>query len=206
MRFYSFYPNGENAVCLVDESEWGYFRTHFVGVPMGRWRPPKHSIIRPSKTVRDFVGWVLGALVVTARARACLEPLIGKHVEFFRFTKIGDNVLYAVNVIEVIDCLDLSKSNLSYSHEDPKHVIGAFGFVFDEEKVQAVPIFKVPQWTGSIFVSDEFAKVVVCNKLTGAGFDDPTKIPFGKKPWNRTMEGLPRVRGFTPVVKPGKLN
>ena len=196
LNFYSFYPNGEGALCLVDESRWGYFHTHFVGIPMGRWQPPKYKVLRPSKKVRDFVGWDLGALVGTEKARDCLEPLIGKYAEFFRFAKIGDDVLCAVNVIEVIDCLDLSKSSLSYAPDDPKHVICAFGFVFDEEKVRAVPIFKVPQWMGSIFVSDEFAKVVVCNKLTGAGFDDPVKIPFVKKAWDRTMEGLPPVRGF----------
>jgi len=159
------------------------------------WCAPKFSIIRPSKPVRDFVSWTLAAPIVTQRSKDSLEPIIGEFVEFLPFATIRSKILYAVNVIKLIDCLDLERSELTYVPEEPGRVIFASKYVFNKEKVRSVPIFKVPQ-SLHIFVSDVFADVVVNAKLTGAGFDDPENILWVKKPWNRTMEDLPLVKEF----------
>lgn len=197
MKIYSFYPNGEHTLTLVNESGFRYHQTHFVGKPMAHgWRPPKFSIMGASRPVRDFVSWSLSAPVVSGRAKDCLEAVIGPFVEFLPFATIKGKLLYAVNVIEVIDCLDRQASDLTYSPDEPGYVIGVGKYVFDKSKVRPVPIFKVPE-TMDLFVSDVFAQTVVDHKLTGAGFDDPENILWVKKPWNRKMEGLPTVRDFT---------
>jgi len=183
MQIYNFYSNGENALCLVDETKFGYFWNHFVGKPMARgWHPPKFSIVYPYRPVRDFVSW--SDPIVSERAKNCLEPVIGPFVEFLPFASIKGKSFYAVNVLEVIDCLNRRAS---------EPCVGKF--VFNEKKLRPVPIFKVPKVT-HIFVSDVFAQIVVDHKLTGAGFDDPENFLWVKKPWNRTMEGLPPVKNF----------
>jgi hypothetical protein len=182
---------------LVDESGFGYFWTHFAGKPMrAKWRTPKFGILGKSRTLRDFVGWALAALVITQKARDSLEPLIAPHVEFLPFATIKGKKLSAVNVLQVTDCLDAEASGVKYADDEPERPISVDKFVFVEEKLRPVPIFKVPQSMGHIFVSDEFACAVVRDKLTGAGFDDPENILWVKKPWDRTMDGLPPVKDF----------
>jgi hypothetical protein len=203
MRIYSFYPNGENAPYLVDESEFGYWWTHFSGKPMRQdWRPPKFSVHCQSRPIRDFVSWSLSAPLVTERARAGLEALIDPYVEFLPFATIKGQSLYAVNAIEVVDCVDKEASEITYAPDEPERAIAVSKFVFDEKKVRPLPIFKVPE-TMHLFVSDAFAEAVVRNKLTGAGFDDPGNILWVKKPWDRTMGGLPKVRVFDMPVNKG---
>ena len=197
MRIYSFYPNSEGALALMTEVAQEYFCKHFIGHRMRQsWKLPTFRILRHSRPIRDFVGWNLAALTITEKAKAALEPLIGEDVEFLPFATIKGKRLYAVNVIRIIDCLDMKKSNMSFSSDIPGRVIFAMGFMFDPKKVEPCPIFKVPQWRGSIFVSHDFVEVVVRSKLTGAGFDNPEKILFVKRPWDGTLRGLPAVRDF----------
>ena len=111
------------------------------------------------------------------------------------FAIIKGRSLYAVNAIEVVDCLDRKASEITYAPDEPGYVIGVNKFVFNKKKVRPLPIFKVPE-TMHLFVSDAFAECVVRNKLTGAGFDDPENILWVKKAWDCTMNGLPRVKDF----------
>jgi hypothetical protein len=196
MRIFSFYPDGENALTLV-EAEDEYFEDHFVGERMADgWNPPRVNILGKSKPVRDFVSWSLSAMVVSPRARNALQPLIANHVEFLPLTTVNGEMLFAVNVIEVLECLDRSASEASFSPDDPKRIIHINRFVFLPERIRNVPLFKVPEWPGAIFVSEEFAEIVVHAGLSGAGFEDPDDIRYLKSQWDRTMAGLPRTRDY----------
>lgn len=196
MRAFSFYPNGEDALAFVP-SDLDYFEKHFVGKRMASdWKAPAFGIQRSSRPVRDFVSWFLGAMVVTAKAKSAIEKLIAPYVEFLPLAVVKGHELFAVNVIEILDCLDREASNVTYSPDDPTRVIHIGKVVFIPRRLKRVPIFKVPEWPGSVFVSEEFVHVVVEAKLKGAGFDDPENIRYVKTPWDGTMSGLPAVRGY----------
>jgi hypothetical protein len=48
-----------------------YFQTHFVGVPMREnWKPPPLKIDGKSLRLRDFVSWMIGAPVISEKAKA----------------------------------------------------------------------------------------------------------------------------------------
>lgn len=44
----------------------------------------------------------------------------------------------------------------------------------------AVPIFKLPEYTGCVFVTGSFVDAVRSSKLRGAAFLDPAINPFSK--------------------------
>ncbi len=198
MRFFSFYPNGEDALTLV-QVDAEYFEKHrFVGSPMAAsWQSPRLRILGLPKPLRDFVSWDLSVLVVTPKAREALERLIAPYVEFLPLVQVKGHELTAVNVVQVLDCLDRKASNVTFSPDDPARVIHVEKFVFIPRLLRKVPIFKVPEWPGFIFVSEEFAQVVIEAKLKGAGFDNPEYIRYVKLPWDGTMSGLPIVREYS---------
>ncbi len=196
MRFFSFYPNGNDSLTLL-QAEAEYFENHFVGKPMAAsWRQPKLRILGKSKPLYDFVSLDLSVLVVTAKAKKAIERLVAPHVEFLPLAEVKGHELFAVNVVEVLDCLDRKASNVTFSPDDPKRVIHVEKFVFMPRRLKRVPIFKVPEWPGAIFVSEEFAQVVVEAKLKGAGFDNPEDIRYVKSQWDGTMSGLPAAREY----------
>ena len=197
MRFYSFYPNGEDALVLVP-ADLNYFQDHFVGKHMAAtWVSPVFTVSSKSRPVRDFISWFSAAMVVSERAKESLEPLIGRNVEFLPFATIKGSKFFAVNVIEVIDCLDHKASGVTHSPDDATRIIHVERFVFDNARLRNVPLFKVPEWPGEIFVSEEFAKIVEDKKLAGAGFDNPEDIRWVKEPWDGTFDGLPKVHNFS---------
>jgi hypothetical protein len=110
--------------------------------------------------------------------------------------EVKGHELIAVNVVEVLDCLDRKASNVTFSPDGPTRVIHVEKFVFIPRRLRKVPIFKVPEWPGAIFVSEEFAQVVVEAKLKGAGFDNPEDIRYVKSQWDGTMSGLPAARDY----------
>jgi hypothetical protein len=196
MRFFKFYSNGERAVSLVPV-DLDYFQEHFTGRRMvSSWKPPAFDVLRRAKPIRDFVSWSGSVIVVTARAKDRLERLIGPYVEFLPLATLKGKELFAVNVVEVVDCLDRKASKITPSRDDPSRIVHIGRFVFDRTRLRNVPVFKIPEWPASIFVSEEFARAVVSGRLTGAGFDDPEDIRYVKEPWDGTFMGLPNAREY----------
>lgn len=196
MRIYHFYPDGEKAVSLVP-ADLDYFEEHFVGKRMtSTWKPPTFEVLRKSRPLRDFISWFGSAMILTSKAKSAIEQLITPHVEFLPFVELKGHKLYAVNVIEVLDCLNRKASHVTFSSDDSTRVIHIEKFAFIPQRLKKVPIFKVPERPQAIFVSEEFAQVVVKAKLKGAGFDNPEDIRYVKSPWNGTMSGLPAARDY----------
>lgn len=68
-----------------------YFRDHFNGSRMrDEWSAPPITIAGKSKKMADFVGWMICAPVMSERARAALEPILGTCVRFSHFTNCAD--------------------------------------------------------------------------------------------------------------------
>lgn len=161
-----------------------YFQSHFMGKKLpDSWSFKDIEIDGKSYPVRDFVGWMLQAPVFSERAKECLYPLISPHVQFLYMATIKKKKLYAVNVLQLEDCLDLDKSEITYSSDNSKRIIDITKVIFDNSKVPTSPIFKLLQDPGQVFVNDDFVKLVIDNKLKGAHFVDPADdLWYLKKP------------------------
>lgn len=155
----------------------------FTGRSMANtWEAPKELKIR-NKSFRnpDFLSFDLCAPAVSQKAKDALEPLIGQDCEFLPLVNIKKKQYYALNVLKVIDCLDLHKSDIQYRHSDPTQIVNVHRYVFDERKIpQGTVIFKIPQdracWA---FVRVPFINCVMRKYLTGAQFYDPAGNNIG---------------------------
>lgn len=98
-----------------------------------------------------------------------MKSLISKSVEILPLL-CEDGEFFAINVINVIDCIDYDNS--SYEMYDHGKRIMCFNkYAFIEEKVKGKHIFKIiDEPRRSPFVSDEFKKLVEESNLTGFKF------------------------------------
>jgi len=178
MKLYKLCTDADNGLVLNTEIE--YFHTHFIGKPMQpNWQTPSIEILNKSKPVRDFVSWMRAAPVVSEKARTYLDRCIGNRVEFLPLIQIKRKQLYAVNVLNVLDCLDIVRSDVLFDPSEPGRIVDVIRFVFEPNKLPADPvIFKIPEDTGSVFVSQAMVDVIVACQLTGSLLLNPSANPF----------------------------
>lgn len=82
-----------------------------------------------------------------------------------------EGVFYAINVINVIDCIDYEKSEYK-TFRDGQRIMRFITYVFNEEKTKGMNLFKLKdEPLKRPFVSDEFRKRVIDNNLTGFKFE-----------------------------------
>ena len=171
---------------VVIRTDLRYFRTHFVGKSMAdTWEVPELDIQGKRKRLRDFVSWESSAPVISERAVEALRPLLEPHVEFLPLVKLRRKQLYAVNVLTLVDCLDWERSEVHFGSDDPNRVVMIWKASFDPARVQDVPIFKLPRYTGATFVRRPFIDAVLEAGLQGAYFVDPydpMRYVFQKSP------------------------
>lgn len=173
-----------------------YFQKNFIAVPMAdAWEPPAIRIEGKSKRLRDFVSWMNSAPVLSKKAVEVLEPLIGQHCEILPLIELRGKPFYALNVLTTIDCLDKAASDIFYASDDPSHILRIRSYKFNENKLPLnIPIFKIPDDVGCVFVTRSFIDVVIENGLRGSSFEDPAIDPFIKfakgEPLN-VISGLP---------------
>ena len=88
-----------------------------------------------------------------------LLPLISKSGEY-----------YLYNLLTVSDVLDIENSTCALLFEHPPFAVSIDHFVFHEERLKGLSIFRVPKESGSIFVTDEFVRRVEEANLNGFEF------------------------------------
>lgn len=166
---------------MVLRTEIDYFQSYFIGERMaGNWTPPPLRIQGQRKRLRDFVSWMLSAPVISQHAKEILEPLIAPYVEILPLIILRGKQYYAVNVLRLVDCLDRAKSTIDYSPTNPSRIINIFETDFIEKQKGNVPIFKLPETKGEVYVTNSFVELAVKNRLEGADFADPSANPFSK--------------------------
>jgi len=177
MNIWRLWVGGKANLALIPHN-LEYFSNHFIGERLGdAWTPPPVSINGKSKKLRDFVSWMERAPVVSQRARQILEPLLGDNVEFLKFHEILGKSYFALNVLRLENILDRDQSEVLYADEAKRNILRVSSFFLREEQL-SVPtprIFKLSHERNSIFVSNNFADVVIDNKLTGLALVDPRK-------------------------------
>lgn len=178
---------------LVIRTAIDYFKSHFVGQPMyKKWSPPEVRVQGRTKRARDFVSWMSSAPVISEKAHQVLGSLIADHCEVLPLIELRGTSYYAINVLRTIDCLNHADSDILYADDDPLHIIRISSYVLDMDKViKDVPIFKIPDDFGAVFVQRHFVDAVIKHGLRGASFEDPSAEPFGKIIRGETLNVVP---------------
>ncbi|MCF0130795.1 MAG: hypothetical protein HUJ71_03665 [Pseudobutyrivibrio sp.] len=137
---------------------------------LGKWQTRKVVRMEPEKNLPlgDAPGFTIP--VFSERALCYLRELIRENIEELPL-ECSENNYYAINVINVLDAIDYQKSEYK-TYRDGKRIMLFIKYCFKEDIVKDVSIFKiVDERRRSIFVSDQFKKIVEYNNLKGFKFE-----------------------------------
>lgn len=118
---------------------------------------------------------VLSVPIISEKARIVLEPLIANQVEILPLLHPKDKY-FAINVINVIDCIDGSKAKFKLNERE---TVGSYQqYAFFPNSVKDQHIFLTRYHDRAIlnsliyFVSDDFRNAVLDNGLEGFIFTE----------------------------------
>jgi hypothetical protein len=133
------------------------------------WTPVPVRILEESKA-SDSPGLDSSAPVFSEKAVEMLKDLIDSSVEILPVRCRKGNY-FAINVVNVIDCVDYSNS-IFKTFKNSKKIMLFEKYSFIPERVEGKNIFKiVDEPTKRAFVSDVFRELVLSSGLTGFKFD-----------------------------------
>jgi hypothetical protein len=160
-----------NDYCSFIPSDLRFFERRFQCQPLtDEWDVPPAAVDGKSKPLADFVSWMSMAPVVSERAAELIADLVGEDVELLRFHKLKAKPYFVMNVLRCEDYLDKQKSDFTEPSES---------FVFRSDIPTTLPpIFKCPGRWDEVFVTRDFAEMMVANKLRGAALADPAEPTF----------------------------
>lgn len=127
----------------------------------------------PDKKLRagDFFNWMPSYFIVTKNAQVVLKKYFDQAGETIPF-KQDDNLIYYINILQCIDCLDETKSRLTGPSYQRRQV-------FIKDKLPQPGLFKVPQMLSILISVDEqfpayqdFLDTVRTNNLSGLIFTE----------------------------------
>lgn len=176
MKFYHY---------ICDGGQYGFLRfvekyTHEQGFPVSgqfhrgqsiasSWQPAAMEVNTSGGPLSDFPMDTVPPKL-SKRAWDVLRPLIGKAVEALPVaTPFG--TYFALNVLDVIDCLDYPRSEFTYypaSMGGEMHRI--IKYHLKSSLIRDKPIFKIPEEMTKVIVSEEFKELVVGASLEGLDF------------------------------------
>lgn len=159
-----------------------YLAHYFKGKPLPQdWKMPKYELGAPNKPLHDFVHGESVAPFISERVKTTLEAIAGESVQFWPIGKIKNHNYFILNVINIINCLNEDLSEISYAPDIPNKILGIWKAVFDIKKIpENTIIFKVPQETGPIYVTDTFVQYIRQHQLTGVGFEWPHDVGLSR--------------------------
>lgn len=145
------------------------------GTPIGaQWSPAEVVLLRESERFEELLPsdfpCLLGPPVFSSRAVTILRDLLESGGEFLPL-RSKDGELYAYNITNVIDALDLTASDVKFM-SDGIRVVSIQRYGFQRDKLVGAAIFRIPQVLRSrVFVTDEFVQRVESHSLTGFRFE-----------------------------------
>ena len=140
----------------------GYKSYMFDGVPV---KERNFAPIYPSK-YKDAIGKPIGdvfsveisSFILNEKSYKILCPYLENHSQIFKI-RSDNEILYVVNVTNIIDCLDYDKSEIKRFTSSGR-VMRIIKYVFKTEKLKNATIFKLPENPKAIsYVTEDFKKL-----------------------------------------------
>jgi hypothetical protein len=148
----------------------------FDGKPRARsWNPVAMQRLkdfgdgRPVQPVDFPCGSGGSDLPMTDAAREKVRPYLEKYGEFLPLS-CDEGKFWTFHVTHFVDALDENASDVLRSADDPKVVLMILKHVFQQEKLTADWMFKLPQLRGAFYVTDPFVDLIRASGLTGLDF------------------------------------
>ncbi len=137
----------------------------FNGQKINNWNPIKVERMY-NREFSNTPGFSPHIPVFDEKAKNALKNILNNKVEFLPLD-CENNSFFAVNVINILDCIDYNKS-VYKTFSDRKRIMRFIKYSFIEKKINAQHIFKIiDEPLKRPFVSDEFKNIVEENNLTG---------------------------------------
>jgi hypothetical protein len=157
-----------------DEDE-ELFLPFALGEPIAAgWRAPQLISAGPCRKRKnrgvtpDFPPMRGYLIVASSRALEVVLPLIAADVEVVPVIHPNGEVFHAINVLSVLACLDLAKSQTNA--DATGFITNIYVHHFKEEVVDDHVLFKITQDPSYIYASPAFVQAVESRHLTGLGF------------------------------------
>jgi hypothetical protein len=150
------------------------FEDQFSGHPVPRpWSYPRlrRDPAEARRPMGDLVRSLPGVTLFSERAAEVMRPLIERCGEFLPMDW-EEGRLVAFNVCPLVDAIDFGRCKA-----DPKPFTGCWlpemcpDLAFVDEVIARTPIFKVPQYAGTAFVTEAFKRRWEEAGLEGARFE-----------------------------------
>ncbi len=146
----------------------GDFIDRFDGTPMKRtWTDVRMEWDPKSRSPKGDFGLVVVVPIFNAKAMDTLEDLLDGNGEILPTSCEGEPWFF-FNVTRVIDALDESRSEVC-RYLGSTEIRDINKYVFFEEKLTGIAIFKIPQFY-KVFVTDPFIERVKSTGLEGFWF------------------------------------
>lgn len=144
MRVVKLLADGDRFQSIIADAPHGWEELAFDGTPrVETWVPPKVRVYKPRLKRSDFF-YSMGALVISEHAREVFLEYWNMCGELLPLP-CGNEMLWALNVTECIDCLDHEKSWWN----------GTWNLQFRIDLLSESPIFKIPETAStSVYVVD----------------------------------------------------
>jgi hypothetical protein len=169
MAVFVFTPDSDTYDSLVLAKSRDYDRLNMFtgGALASDWRPISARILKGKKH-GDFPSLAGHVPVFGKRALDALRPLVNHCIEVLPL-KVPSGELFAINVLQITDCLDVSRSELELDPDGEVMYIARYAF--DEQCLEGKHILKLRQVPlYGVFVSEEFKRRVEEEGLQGLIF------------------------------------
>jgi hypothetical protein len=169
MAVYVIKPDSDtfDSIMPVRSDDWDIF-AEFDGRRLAdSWKPVACRIYRVGRS-GDFPSLLNHVPVFSERAWQALEPLLRGYVEALPL-ETEEGRFLAINVLELLDCLDETRSEVERLPDG--HIIFIDRYVFREDCLGDTPMFKLPQLSlTQVLVSERFKSAVEEHGLEGLIF------------------------------------
>lgn len=170
MDLYYYMPDSENFQFPIfeNEADWNIVTYQFDGRSLKDvWQPISMHLARSGKPT-SFPGLSMRVPAVTYHAWEVLKPYIRHEVEALPLD-CKDEPIFALNVINLADCLDVSRSQLEFFNDSS--IMEVKEYAFREHCIDDFYLFVIKELPLSgLLVTDRFRKIVEENGLVGLNF------------------------------------
>lgn len=169
MSVYQYVPDVQTYDSLVLPKGKTYRRLEALqgGRAAGSWQAVSVSIYRVGR-FGDFPYLTSHVPVFSDKALAALSPLLGDSIEALPLN-CRSHQLFAIHVLELLDCLDQSRSLIE--RFDDGSIMDIERFVFKDDVVKGKHMFRIAQAPLKyVLISEEFKKAVEESGLRGLRF------------------------------------